>query len=1238
MENFPKIVGIGASAGGLKSISEFFDHISPDTGMAYVVVQHLSQDFKSMMDELLQRHTKMPIHIVDKPTIVEANNIYLISSQFNIILKKNYLNPIKRSDPVSINLPIDLFFHSLGKQLKDKAVGIVLSGTGSDGSKGLLTIQKEGGVVMVEDPQHAQFDGMPLAAMSSTTIDFVLPPYALAREMMRIHNGGKKNSNFLIIDTSVKNFRPLFEDIIGHVRIKTGMNFKNYRDSTLIRRMEKRMFITKQHSLESYMHYLKRDDKEVNTLQDEFLINVTHFFRDKEAFNLLKTDVLPALCKGKMPKEQIRVWIVACSTGQEALSIAILFKEYILENKLDLSVKIFASDIDKKAVTKASEAIYSAALFNEMPTHYLKKYFEPTDAESSHFSVKKSLRECIVYAKHDALYDPPFINLDLVSCRNMMIYHNLKNQKILIGNFHFALNYGGYLFLGPSETIGTLKKLFKPVSTKWNIFKNIGKQKSLQLNAYTEIGDPQISEKNEKNLQWRNAFPVNSTITPSKKSTIQDKLFQKLLIEQFAPTCILINQDLDVLFTNGEVEKLLSFPRVSGNFNLSEMVPSEVLIIFKNGVRKCLESNTVNRYQQIPFSKGKSQFNITIQFSPFNSNPHQQNEDVILVEFFQVDENPKEPNKEIITEEKFKIEKINTIEKELQKIQHEKQLLVEQLEMANEELQSSNEELLAANEELQSTNEELQSVNEELYTVNTELQNKVNQLITTTNDLDNLLNSTEIGSIFLDRELNIRRFTPAITEQFDLLEGDVGRPIMSFTNSTLNKDIYKEIKNVVSQLVVFEKEVTDDRNNHYLLRVLPYRTDAGQVDGAVLTFIPINEIKKAHYKLEEVGKTYQAVFDNSSDSILLIDKQNKVTSSNVGFGNLTKEEIIGVSMLSIMPRPYEEILKASIQQVMDGEPSSYFHFENVDQDNETHWFLASVTPVIIQDDIRCLAIIMRDVTEVKLKELELREMGVSLEKQVLARSEELAVRNTELREINSYLDSFVHGAAHDLRAPITQIQGMMALYPKLRKEKQKENVFGEMRSCINRLEKTLNGLIEMIDFQKNNNRVAQNIHIYDVTSEVLDQMNKELNEIDAEVIMEIPKDISVHYVRAYVTSIFYNLLSNAIKYRSYDRKLKINISVKQNESYTVINIGDNGIGIDLNRYGHFLFQPFKRLTLEREGTGIGLSIINNVVKKSGGKIEVDSKLQKGTTFTVYLSNKIKNYEAGSTEEENSIYR
>jgi len=481
--------------------------------------------------------------------------------------------------------------------------------------------------MMVEDPHHAQFDGMPVAALSSGKIDFVLPPYALARELMRINEGKERKTTFLIIDPEKDDFPPLFEEIISEIYTKTGINFKNYKYSTLIRRMEKRMFITKQHDLEAYLKYLKKDPEEINILQEEFLINVTHFFRDPIAFKELKEKVIPAILANKSSREQIRVWVSACSTGQEAISLAILIKEYQEAHHLSNTIKIFASDIDKSAIAVASEAIYDASILGAISPELLNKYFEPINSEQTRYSVVKTLRETIVYAVHDALYDPPFINLDLVTCRNMMIYLNNKNQRILLSNFQFALNYQGYLFLGPSESIGEFKRSFNTISSKWNLYQNIEKEKQIQ-SAFSIETDTKLEQ---------NTFRKKNALAPFKampgKPIVKDKYYTKILIEQFAPSCILVNEALDILLTNGKVDSILSFPRVSGHFNLREMVGPEELIIFKDGIQKCRDNKKINLYENIKYKKNQKEKILNMQFTAV-TDEYDTDKQIFIIEFF----------------------------------------------------------------------------------------------------------------------------------------------------------------------------------------------------------------------------------------------------------------------------------------------------------------------------------------------------------------------------------------------------------------------------------------------------------------------------------------------------------------------------------------------------------------------------------------------------------------------------
>ncbi|MEM8907158.1 MAG: PAS domain-containing protein, partial [Bacteroidota bacterium] len=570
--------------------------------------------------------------------------------------------------------------------------------------------------------------------------------------------------------------------------------------------------------------------------------------------------------------------------------------------------------------------------------------------------------------------------------------------------------------------------------------------------------------------------------------------------------------------------------------------------------------------------------------------------------------------------EAYQDERLETLQFELKKSRREKLLLIEQVETANEELQSSNEELIAANEELQSTNEELQSVNEELYTVNTELQSKINELTISSNDISNLLESTEIGTIFLDNNLGIRKFTPALREQFNLEEADIGRSITNFTNSFQDQTIYEQIKEVLATQKLTEREIQDTVGNQYLMRILPYRKSSGETDGVTITFININELKKSQADHKESAQSYQAIFENSNDIIMSIGLDGIVKSINLAsFGEIEKAKVLGQEAQNLLSEEFRQIFKLAFQQIAE-EKKLYQNIEVATplSAKKRLWYSMTLTPIIVGKEIKHIIAISRDISKHKERELDLKKISLDLQEEVMQRNRALERANEELQEINSYLDSFVHGAAHDLRSPVMQMKGMINLFPKIKSIKEKDAIVQQFADGVYHLENTINGLIEMIEFQKNTDLIATEIDLIQAFEEVKNQLSHEIKAVNAKIETTFIQQPKIRYVKAYITSIFYNLLSNAIKYRSFDRPLEIQLTITKKEVYTLISISDNGIGIDLERYGHFLFKPFKRLTLERKGTGIGLSIINNVVRKNGGRIEVKSKMSKGATFSVYL--------------------
>lgn len=1201
-----RLVGIGASAGGLEAINNFFDNIPDDTGLSFVVIQHLSPDFKSMMDELLTRYTEMPITVITEDTPVEPNNIYLISQRNNIIVEDGIIKQVDRKPLPTLNLPIDLFFHALGENFRERSIGVILSGTGTDGSRGIRTIKEAGGLVFVQDPKTAQFDGMPKAAISMNIADNVFSPEKIANEIVKITHKSY-NAKGPIINFDLPNDQGTFQKILVRIEKFTNVDFREYRISTLVRRIEKRMYLNHVANLTEYYDYFIENEEEVFRLYKEFLIGVTRFFRDTEAFEIIKDKVIPELFTMKTNRDQIRIWCTGCSTGEEAYTIACLIMEYMEKHQLKHSFKIFATDLDEEAIRFGSQGVYHDNISADIPRDILDKYFT-RQGEDYHVSVR--VRENIVFTVHDALRDPPFINIDLVTCRNLLIYLNPSIQKNLLINFQFALNFLGYMFLGPSESITGVKEAFDAISNKWNIYKKIVKEKPIPASK-ERTTNLMRSNSNSNNVYTR-SNPNSDLKSLSKK--VNDNVFAKAMADKHAPRSLFVNEDFQIIYINGQFDGILRFPQAFAKLNLLDLV-EEGTLLFKTGVRKCLKTKEASFYENVKFRNNTKVFELDIRFQQFK--PHYNHEPLVWIEFYIKDEKIVDHDLgKSIGFDDYQNERLETLEEELRLLHKEKQLLIEQVETANEELQSSNEELLASNEELQSTNEELQSVNEELYTVNMELQTKVDELTISNNDINNLLESTEIGTIFLDKELRLRKFTPVLKEQFDLEQSDIGRSITAFSNSFKGENIYKEIKRVLAQDKFIEREISDQNGNTYLMRILTYKKDTGKIDGVIITFVNINELKRVQNDYQESAEIYHALVDNSMDIISFLDEDGIVMDVNIdSYGGYDKSDIIGSNGNSFVSEEYMVVYDNAFARVWKNQQSESFEFWAVNG----LWFAVTFIPIVVEGKVKQVVGVSLDITKHKERERDLKVRSYNLEVEVFEQNKELEVANKELKEINNYLDSFVHGAAHDLRSPIMQMKGMISLFPKIKSMEKKEEIIQEFSNGVYHLESTINGLIEMIEFQKNTERLINNIDLVSVFENVKRQLSHELKNVNATIQTSFAEgETEIRYIKAYITSIFYNLLSNSIKYRSYDRPLRIKVSIMKKDIYTIISVKDNGIGIDLDRYGHFLFKPFKRLTLERQGTGIGLSIINNVAKKNGGKIEVKSKIDKGATFLIHL--------------------
>jgi two-component system CheB/CheR fusion protein len=799
--DFP-IVGIGASAGGLAAFDNFFSAISDDTnpGVAFVVLQHLDPTHKSMLTELIGRYTRMPVYEVKDGMVVQPNCVYVIPPNRDMIIESGTLQLQEPAESRGFRLPINLFFRSLALSKLELSIGIILSGTGEDGTLGARAIKDEGGMVMVQSPESSEYDGMPSSAIAAGVADYILPPAAMPAQLIAY-----VNQSIGKIPHVVPKAEETIKKVFNLIHAKTSHDFSDYKQNTVNRRIERRMAITNVSSLDEYVRYLEQNPAEVDALFQDLLIGVTSFFRNPTAFEVLKEKVIPNLFTGKPPNSEIRIWVPGCSTGEEAYSIGILLKEQMEMLKKDFKVQIFATDIDSRAIVKARTGVFSSTISIDLSPERLKRFF--TQDSSGNYHIQKKIRDMIVFSEQDIIKDPPFSKLALLSCRNVLIYMDRKLQKKLIPLFHYALNKDGFLFLGPSETLGEFENLFETVDRKSKLFR-----KKDVSSGHLLIGT---------------FIPPRLEIKETKKSVIKApveskpqlrKLTEQILLQDYAPVGVLVNHRGDILYIHGRTGMYLEpAPGVAGPNNILKMaregLRQDLIMalhiavvrkepVFRSGLRVKTNGDftTVNLALR-PMATGSDEadgqdlFMVTIEEAK-TSEQGQLGKDIAIGASEGAGEKSMDVDAHILE-----------LKRELQIKEENLKASNEELETSNEELKSSNEEMQSINEELQSTNEELetskeelQSINEELTTVNTELQNKVVDLSQAIDDMNNLLAGTGIGTIFVDQQLKITRFTPQVTQVINLIPTDVGRPVGHIVSNLLGYDrLIEDIQEVVRQ-------------------------------------------------------------------------------------------------------------------------------------------------------------------------------------------------------------------------------------------------------------------------------------------------------------------------------------------------------------------------------------------------------------------------------------------------------
>lgn len=818
----PLIIGIGASAGGLEALQQFFQHMPANSGLSFVVVQHLSPDYKSLMADILGKHTQMHVLQAENEMPIRPNTVYLIPPKNNMTLKDGRLHLTEFVHGM-LNHPIDIFFTSLAEEQKERAIAVVLSGTGSDGTSGIKIVKEHGGLVIVQKPESAKFDGMPRSAINTGLADFVLSPDEIVDEILNF------SSYPTIIRPQEKEVlfsdEETFSRIYAILKKVSGIDFTNYKRTTVLRRIERRMVVTHSASLADYVKLLAENEDEANILVKEILIGVTNFFRDPSFFEKLKFNVIYNIVEHAGEKDPIRVWSAGCSTGEEAYSLAILFRETLEELGVQRDIKIFATDVDSRAIELAGKGVYSESILDDVSTERLARFFTK---KNDQYIISKEIRRMIIFAPHNMLSDPPFGKLDLICCRNVMIYFQPVLQRSLFSIFHSALKNGGYLFLGKSETAGEYSSVFRPICNAEKIYIHKGEGK------VDELTPPSFHIPNIRTI----APKTISMADREGREYAMESTYVHFL-ESFLPASVVLNESNNVIHFFGNYVDYLSIAPGKATFNFFSMINKDLSLVASTALNRCRSEHISVTYTGITVDCPTGRKIVDLTVSPIPGNDREDT-GLIAVLFFENKKQSAAVDSGIT--EKYDVDttaarRISDLEQELHESQNDLKSTIGELETVNEELQAANEELLTANEELQSSNEELQSVNEELYTVNTEYQQKLDELTMLTNDLSNFLSSTMIGILFVDSNLNIRKFTEYVGREFQLMEHDVGRSLQIFAHSFPDEDIISDANEVLKNLVPIDREVTAMNGRFYTLRIAPYRTTENSIRGLVITII-----------------------------------------------------------------------------------------------------------------------------------------------------------------------------------------------------------------------------------------------------------------------------------------------------------------------------------------------------------------------------------------------------------------
>jgi two-component system CheB/CheR fusion protein len=1213
--HFP-VVGIGASAGGLPALQRLFENMPASHEMAFVVILHLSPKHPSSAAAILQRATRMPVVQVTSKVQIERGHVYVIAPNQQMAMMDGLLLVDELERPRGQHVAIDLFFRTLANVHRERAIAIVLSGTGSDGAVGLARIKEQGGVTMAQAPADAEHDGMPAAAIRTGVVDFVLPVVEMPQKLIDLW----ENARNIVLpppgdmetpierETSAADAAAVdaaLPDIIGMLLSHTGHDFRHYKRATVLRRIERRMQVRQVHSLPEYRSLLESDAAEHKALLGDMLIGVTNFFRDREAFESLERDIIPELFKDKGPTDEVRAWVAACASGEEAYSMAMLMADQAALMEHPPVFQVFASDIDDHAIDTARAGNYPASIITDVAPARLRQYFNKDD---DRYRIRKTLRDRILFASHNLLRDPPFSRLDLISCRNLLIYLNRDVQVKVLQTFHFALKPGGYLFLGSSESAESVSDYFIPVDKKNRIYRARGVGRSLHYQGPTSA------------VYGARMPEISRAKLPGKRQASYAELHQRALA-QYAPPSVVIDREGNLVHVSDQAGQFLRMAGGEPSRNVLALVLPELRLELRSAMYQAAQHDTSVECRPIEVTEKGELGTIAMTVRPFHD--EEAEADFLLVLFNRYEASPERAlppppdggHDVVLAQLEAELQRKR---EQLQETIESSEISTEELRASNEELQAINEELRSATEELETSKEELQSVNEELVTVNYELKVKVEETGKANDDLNNLIASTDIATIFVDSGLRIKRFTPRAADLFSIIASDVGRSLLDLTHKLDYDQLAGDVSATFDTLRLVEREVRSNDGRYYIVRLLPYRTNEDRIEGAVMTFFDITARRQAEEQARASEARMRMVAESANDyAIITQDQEGRVTSWNKG-----AEQLFGWSAAEMAGQPLDRLFTP--EDLAAGAPADELRRAREDgraEDERWHlrkdgsrFFCSGVTTPLRNGDFYGYAKIARDETA--------RERQGKEREQALTR--EQAVRS-DVESAAALKDEFLAVMSHELRHPLNMIHinvELLSRMPELRQSPTFMRAATIIRNAVMSQAKIIDDLMDISRVRTGKLTLTMAPVALDAIAHgIVDVARSDPGARD--VCIEISGGADGAVVLADVVRIeqvLMNLLSNAVKFTPAGGHIDVHLA--REDGFVRVDVLDDGQGITpaflphvFDMYG----QSHSVTTRAKGGLGIGLALVREIVALHGGRVEAASEgVGKGARFSMWL--------------------